>query len=115
MVTISTSSNPYQMASGQGNNPASTAFAMLLPIPAVGFLGLLVAGSGDKRHFHGRKWLQHLTGSLLLLIATACLLGASGCYSKKTATGTQRGTTTVMITGMSGSITHSTGVTVTVQ
>jgi uncharacterized protein (TIGR03118 family) len=115
MVTISTSSNPYQMASGQGNNPASTAFAMLLPIPAVGFLGLLVAGSGDKRHFHGRKWLQHLTGSLLLLIATACLLGASGCYSKKTATGTQRGTTTAMITGMSGSITHSTGVTVTVQ
>jgi uncharacterized protein (TIGR03118 family) len=115
MLTISTSSNPYQMASGQGNNPASTVFPMLLPIPAVGFLGLLIAGSGQKRRFHGRKWLQHLTGCLLLVIATGCLLGASGCYKKKTGTGTQRGTTTVMITGTSGSITHSTPVTLSVQ
>jgi uncharacterized protein (TIGR03118 family) len=116
MVTIGTSSNPYQlMASGKANNPASTLFAMLLPIPAVGFLGLMIGGSGDKRRFRGRKWLHSLTGSLLLVIATACLLGAGGCYSKKTATGTQRGTTTVMITGTSGSVTHSTSVTVTVQ
>lgn len=103
------------MASLQGNNPASTVFAMLLPIPVVGFLGLLIAGSGDKRRFHGRKWLQHLTGSLLVVVATACLLGASGCYMKKTGTGTQRGTTTVMITGASGSITHSASVTLHVQ
>jgi uncharacterized protein (TIGR03118 family) len=116
MVTIATSSNPYQMmASGKGNNPAPTVFAMLLPIPALGFLGLMLGGSGDKRRFRGRKWLHHLTGSLLLVMATAFLLGASGCYSKKTGTGTQRGTTTVMITGTSGSITHSTSVTLTVQ
>jgi hypothetical protein len=116
MVTIGTSSNPYQlMASGRGNNPASTVFAMLLPIPAVGFLGLMIAGSGDKRRFQGRKRLHHLTGCFLLLIATVCLLGATGCYSKKTGTGTQRGTTTVMITGTSGSITHSTSVTLAVQ
>jgi uncharacterized protein (TIGR03118 family) len=116
MVTIATSSNPYQMmASGKASNPAFVVFGMLLPIPAVGFLGLLIAGSGDKRRFHGRKWLQHLTGSLLLLIATAFLLGAGGCYGKKAGTGTQRGTTTMMITGTSGSITHSTSVTVTVQ
>jgi hypothetical protein len=116
MVTIATSSNPYQlMASGTGNNPAPSVFAMLLPLPAVGFLGLMIAGSGDKRRFQRRKWLHHLTGSLLLVIATAFLLGASGCYSKKAGTGTQRGTTTVMITGTSGSITHSTSVTLTVQ
>jgi uncharacterized protein (TIGR03118 family) len=115
MVTISTSSNPYQMLSSKGNTPSSTVLAMLLPIPAVGFLGLLVVGTGDKRRFHGRKCLQHLTGSLLLMIATACLLGASGCYKKTTGTGTQRGTATVMITGTSGSITHSASVTVTVQ
>ena len=116
MVTIGTSSNPYQlMASGRGNNPASTVFAMLLPIPAVGFLGLMIAGSGDKRRFQGRKRLHHLTGCFLLLIATVCLLGATGCYSKKTGTGTHRGTTTVMITGTSGSITHSTSVTLAVQ
>jgi hypothetical protein len=115
MVTISTSSNPYQMLSSQGNSASSTVFAMLLPIPAVGFLGLLIAGSGDKRRFRRRKWLQHLTGSLLLLIATICPLGATGCYSKKAGTGTQRGTTTVMITGTSGNINHSTSVTVTVQ
>jgi uncharacterized protein (TIGR03118 family) len=116
MVTIGTSSNPYQlMASGKGNHPASTTFATLLPIPVVGFLGLLIAGSGCKRRFQGRKWLHHLTGLLLLATAMAGLLGASGCYSKKTGTGTQRGTTTVMITGTSGSITHSTSVTLTVQ
>jgi uncharacterized protein (TIGR03118 family) len=114
-VTISTSSNPYQlMASGKGN-PAHTVFAMLLPISAVGFLGLVILGSGDKWRFHGRKWLQHLTGSLLLVIAMASLLAASGCYKKKTGTGTQRGTTTVMITGTSGSITHSASVTLSVQ
>jgi hypothetical protein len=116
MVTIATSSNPYQlMASGKTSNPASAVFAMLLPIPAIGFLGLVIGGSGDKRRFQHRKWLQHLTGSLLLLIATVCLLGATGCYSKKAGTGTQRGTTTVIITGTSGSITHSTSVAVTVQ
>jgi uncharacterized protein (TIGR03118 family) len=116
MVTIATSSNPYQlMASGKASNPASVVFAMLLPIPAVGFLGLMIGGSGDKRRFQHRKWLQRLTGSLLLLIATVCLLGATGCYSKKAGTGTQRGMTTVMITGTSGSITHSTSVAVTVQ
>jgi uncharacterized protein (TIGR03118 family) len=115
-VTIGTSSNPYQlMASGTGNNPASSIFAMLLPIPALGFLGLLISGSGNNQRFQGRKWLHSLTGSLLLVIATACLLGASGCYKKKTGTGTQRGTATVMITGTSGSITHATSVTLTVQ
>jgi hypothetical protein len=116
MVTIGTSSNPYQlMASAKGNNPASTVFAMLLPIPAVGFLGLMIVGTGDKRRFRGRKWLHRLTGGLLLFMATVLLLGASGCYSKKSGTGTQRGTTTVMLTGTSGSITHSTSVSVTVQ
>jgi uncharacterized protein (TIGR03118 family) len=116
MVTIATSSNPYQMmASGPGNFWYSTVFAALLPIPAVGFLGLLIAGSADKRRFHGRKWLRHLTTSLLFMITTACLLSAAGCYSKKTGTGTQRGATTVMITGTSGSITHSASVSLTVQ
>jgi len=103
------------MASSQGHNPASTIFGMLLPIPAVGFLGLWVAGPVQKRRFRGRKWLRHLTGSLLLVIAAACLLGAGGCYKKKTGTGTQRGTTAVMITGMSGSITNSASVSLTVQ
>jgi len=116
MVTIATSSNPYQMmASGNGNNPASAVFAMLLPIPAIGFLGLMIGGSGDKRRFQGRKRLHYLADSLFLIMATAFLLGASGCYSKKAGTGTQRGTTTVMITGTSGSITHSASVTITVQ
>jgi hypothetical protein len=75
----------------------------------------LVTGPAQKRRIHGRNWLRHLAGSLLLVIATACLLGAGGCYMKKTGTGTQRGTTTVMITGTSGSITHSTSVSLTVQ
>lgn len=114
-VTISTSSNPYQMLSSHGNSPSSTIFAMLLPFPAVGFLGLLLTGPTQKLRFCRRIWLQRLTSSLLLMIAMVCLLGASGCYKKKTGTGTQRGMTTVMITGTSGSLTHSASVSLTVQ
>jgi hypothetical protein len=51
------------------------------------------------------------------LIATACLLAASGCgYNASSAgNGTQRGSATVMVTGTSGSLTHSASVSLTVQ
>ncbi len=114
-VTIATSSNPYQMMASTGKGESSSFFGMLLPLPVLGFLGLLVAGPGSTRRFRGKQWIQRFTASLVFLFAMACLLGAAGCYSKKTGTGTQRGTTTVMITGTSGSITHSTSVTLTVQ
>lgn len=115
-VTIGTNANPYQMmASLQKNTPLSRVFALLLSVPALGFLGLLFAGPRDHSRLLRRNWMKHLSGSLLLLAALASLLGAVGCYKSKSGTGTQRGMTTLTITGTSGSITHSVSVPVTVQ
>jgi uncharacterized protein (TIGR03118 family) len=115
-VTIGTNANPYQMmASLQGNTPLSRVFALLLPVPAFSFLGLLFARRRDHPRLLRRNWMKHLAGSLLLLAAMASLLGAVGCYKSKSGTGTQRGVSTMTITGTSGSITHSTSVTLTVQ
>jgi hypothetical protein len=93
-------------------------FAAVLPIPALGLLGLLVVGKGSRQHLLGKKRFHYLAGSLALLIVVGFLLAAAGCggYNANSAgNGTQRGMTTVMITGTSGSLSHSTSVTLTVQ
>jgi hypothetical protein len=117
MMTISTSSSPYMPAHMMAKSHSGGIYAMLLPIPALGVLGLLLTGSGRSRRLAGKRWIPYLTGSLGLLIATAWLLAASGCgYSSNGAgNGTQRGTTTVMITGASGNLSHSASVSFTVQ
>jgi hypothetical protein len=63
------------------------------------------------------SWIHYLAGSLTLLIVAGFLLAAGGCgYNANNAgNGTQRGTATVMITGTSGSLSHSTSVSLTVQ
>jgi hypothetical protein len=115
MMTISTSSNPYMHARLIGGNQTGGRYAMILPILALVLLGALLAGSIRSRREAGNKWIPGFAGSLALLIAMACLLAASGCGSSSLGNGTQRGVTTVMITGTSGSLTHSTSVTLTVQ
>jgi hypothetical protein len=92
-------------------------FAFLLPIPALGFLGLLVAGEGNRLPFYRRRRIHYLTGTLALLIVVGFLLAAGGCgyNANSVGNGTQRGTATVMITGTSGSLSHSTSVSLTVQ
>jgi hypothetical protein len=117
MMTITTSSSPYNPAVRTAKNSTGGIFAAVLPIPALGFLGFLVVGKGGRQRLLGRKQFQYLTGSLALLIVVGALLAAGGCgYNANSAgNGTQRGTTTVMITGTSGSLSHSTSVTVTVQ
>jgi len=116
-MTITTSSSPYKPAVKMAKNSTGGIFAAVLPIPALGLLGLLVVGKGGRQHLLGKKRFRYLTGSLALLIVIGFLLAAGGCgYNANSAgNGTQRGTTTVMITGTSGSLSHSTSVTLTVQ
>jgi uncharacterized protein (TIGR03118 family) len=116
-MTITTSSSPYTPAVRMAKNSTGGIFAAVLPIPALGFLGLLAVGKASRQQLLGRKRFRYFTGGLALLIVAGALLAAGGCgYNANSAgNGTQRGTTTVMITGTSGSLSHSTSVTLTVQ
>jgi uncharacterized protein (TIGR03118 family) len=116
-MTIMTSSSPYNPAGMMAKNTTGGIFVAVLPIPTLGLLGLLIAGKGNRQRLRGRKRLHYLTGSLALLMVVGFLLAAGGCgYNANSAgNGTQRGTTTVMITGTSGSLSHSTSVSLTVQ
>jgi hypothetical protein len=82
----------------------------------LGLLGMVVTGIGSLRG--GNK--SNLPGVALvgigLALVLSVLLTATGCGSYNAPpSGTPRGTSTVMITGTSGSITHSTSVTLIVQ
>jgi uncharacterized protein (TIGR03118 family) len=116
-MTIMTSSSPYNPAAVMARNVTGDIFAVLLPIPTLGLLGLFAAGKSNRQHLYGRKSIRYLASSVALLIVVGALLAAGGCgYNAKTAgNGTQRGTTTVMITGTSGSLSHATSVSLTVQ
>ncbi len=116
-MTIATSSSPYNPAFRMATNSTGGIFAAVLPIPALGLLGLLVVGKGNRQGLRGRKRFHYLTGGLALLIVVGFLLVAGGCGGGNAmgTSGTQRGMTTVMITGTSGSLSHSTTVSLTVQ
>jgi hypothetical protein len=98
-------------------NSTGGIFAAVLPIPALGLLGLLVVGKGNRQGLRGRKRFQYVTGGLAILFVVGFLLVAGGCGGGNAmgTNGTQRGMTTVMITGTSGSLSHSTTVSLTVQ
>jgi hypothetical protein len=118
MMTISTSSSPYMHAGLLSGNQTGGRYAMILPMPALVLLGAFLAGSTRRSRMAGNKWIPGLAGSLALLLATASLLAASGCGGygmNNPGNGTQRGMATVMVTGTSGNLTHSTSVTLTVQ
>ncbi len=118
MMTISTSSSPYMHAGLISGNQSGGRYAMIPAIPALVLLCAFLAGSIKSRRVSGNTWIPGLAGSLALLFATACLLAASGCGgygSNNPGNGTQRGMATVMVTGTSGNLMHSTSVTLTVQ
>jgi hypothetical protein len=118
MMTISTSSNPYMHAGLISGSQSGGRYAMMLAVAALVLLATFLAGSIRRGRMAGNQWIPSLAGSLVLLFATACLLAASGCGGNgmnNLGNGTQRGMATVMVTGTSGSLTHSTSVTLTVQ
>jgi len=118
MMTISTSSSPYMHAGLISGNQTGGRYAMILTIPALALLATFLAGSIRRSRMAGNNLIAGLAGSLALLFATACLLAASGCGGygmNNPGNGTQRGMATVMVTGTSGNLTHSTSVTLTVQ
>jgi uncharacterized protein (TIGR03118 family) len=116
-MTVMTSSSPYHPATVMAKNSTGGILAALLPISTFGFFGLLVASPKSRERFRGRKWFHCLAASFALLIVAGMLLAAGGCgYNANSAgNGTQRGTTTLMITGTSGNLSHSTSVSLTVQ
>jgi uncharacterized protein (TIGR03118 family) len=109
-VSLATNSNPY--------NPHGVVGMMgaVLPMAGLGMFGMVVVGSRRKKMQRGVwwRWLGYAFSALLL---SAAIFTASGCggYSGSSSSGTPRGTTTMMVTATSGSITHSTNITLTVQ
>jgi uncharacterized protein (TIGR03118 family) len=121
-MNITTSSSPYHAgALITLANTRTPSYAQYLLIAALGFLALLLARSGRYRHPAGKQRIRRLAYSFGFFIASAGLLAAGGCgygsgyNTTNSGNGTQRGTTTVMITGTSGNLIHSTSVTLTVR
>jgi len=113
-MTIGTSSAPYHVA-GLTNITGGGRFGMLLTV-ALGLLALGLAALKVAGLQNGRRW--NLAGGIALLLIAGFIAFATGCGgggSNGAMNGTQRGTTTVVVTGTSGSLTHSASVTVTVQ
>ena len=109
MLTIATNSNPY-------NPHAVVKFASLfLNVPVFTLMGLLLTGSG--RRDDRRKRLAKFATTLALIMAAAGLLALAGCggYGGGGSNGTPRGASTVVITGTSGTTTHSASVMLTVN
>lgn len=114
-MTINTSSSPYMPAVAMAKNAGGNIHAMLLPILGLGLLAIFLLGVPRKQAPAKKMWARQLIASVALVLLTVCLLAASGCGYNASGTGTQRGITTVMITGTSGNLSHSTSVQLTVQ
>jgi hypothetical protein len=121
-MNITTNSSPYHagiitmMAS-----PRTPKFAAFLLIATLGLLALLLARSGRYRTPGGKQWIRRLAYSFGFFMLASGLFAAGGCgygsnyNTTNTGNGTQRGTTTIMVTGTSGNLIHSTSITLTVQ
>jgi len=110
-VRLATNSNPY--------NPRGVTGMMgaMLPMAGLGLFGMVIAESRRRKKLQRRApwiWLRYAFGILTLSTAAFVATGCGG-YSSSSSNGTPRGTTTMMVTATSGSITHSTNVTLTVQ
>ena len=102
--------------SGQG--PWSYLAIPLLLIVALALRKFALAGGANLQLGRRRAYLFVLVGAAALMLVAASLLTLSGCGggSNNTASpGTPNGTTTLVVTATSGSISHSTNITLTVQ
>jgi hypothetical protein len=116
-MTIMTSSNPYTPAVAMARNSGAAIYGLLIPIPALAIFLVFILRA-PKQGFSARRILQYGAASLALAILATCLLSAGGCggYGNgNVMSGTQRGNATVMVTATSGSLSHSTSVSLTVQ
>jgi len=113
-VSINTSSSPYMHAGVVSKNEPGNLSAMTLPIPALALLGTFLVGSIRRPRWAGKRWILGLATGFAFLLVTAAAIGC-GYNSSNSGSGTQRGTATVMITGTSGNLSHSTPVTLIVQ
>jgi uncharacterized protein (TIGR03118 family) len=117
MVKITTSASPYMPASIPVKNPNSGGGLLAILATLLGLLGMIRLFLSRDKFSTGSNLNYRFAGSLALLLATVGLIAASGCgyNSGNAGIGTQRGTTTVLITGTSNGVSHSTSVNLTVQ
>jgi len=113
-VTLGTNSNPYNPRGATG---MMSSLGLLMPMAGAGVMGMVVVESRRRRKLQRRAWWHWLTYAFGLLVLSATAFMATGCggYNSSSGNGTPRGTTTMMITATSGSITHSANVMLTVQ
>jgi hypothetical protein len=91
-------------------------YLTLIPVLVLAVFLIFFLRPFSRGHALGRKSLRYTAASLAMAIATACLVAMGGCgYNSNTANGTRRGTTTIMVTATSGSLSHTTSVSLTVQ
>lgn len=117
IATQSTGTYPAVRVSKSVKGNGGALYAALLPIPAFGLFGTFAIGLRKNSSRGRRRNMSYLAGSFVLLFAMGLLLTASGCGYKNNSsmTGTPRGTTTVLVTATSGSLSHTASVTLTVQ
>ena len=116
--TLATNSNPYMPGSGAGSGMGmGMGMGAALPTAVFGLFAMVIVKSRRRRRWRRRNWLRWLVYGFGMALLSTVLLTASGCggYSSSNSGGTQRGTTTMMVTATSGSITHAANVTLTVQ
>jgi uncharacterized protein (TIGR03118 family) len=121
-MNITTNSSPYHagvlttMA-----NLRTPRYPAFLLIAALGLFALLLARSARNQTRVGKPLIRRLAYSFGFFMLASGLFAAGGCgynsgyNTTNTGNGTQRGTTTIMITGTSGNIIHSASITLTVQ
>lgn len=83
-----------------------------LPVSGLGAIGMMFAGSRQKRTMKRSKTTFVIGGIVLLGLLTLFTLGCGGGSSS---TKNNPSTVTMMVTGTSGAISHSTPVTLTIQ
>lgn len=115
MMTIATTSNPYNPAIAVFGNPTPMTPALLVALSAMAAFCLFLIRAPRSRKRSRATTLRYAAATVGLAVLAATLLVAGGCGYSNKGTGTVAGTNTVMITGASGSLTHSTSVSLTVQ